>query len=150
MPSFFPAYPDRYCSDQRGGKTVETGGHRGVRGEEIARAGNRESGIERLPGRFHEVAGAFEHGEGRVPFVQVTDLGLQAERAEQPPAADPEEQLLLKAQFRSASVEFAGDPAMGGEVRRIVAIQQIQLHPAHLDLPGAQPNRVSRQRDLQP
>src|ERR1039458_8530319 len=36
------------------------------------------------------------------------------------------------------------------EVRRVIAVQQVKLHLAHLDLPRAQPDRVSGQRDLQP
>ena len=39
---------------------------------------------------------------------------------------------------------------MSGDVRRVIAVQQVKLHSADLDLPGAQPDRVSRQRDLQP
>ena len=39
---------------------------------------------------------------------------------------------------------------MSGEVRRVVAVEQIELYPADLDLPGAQPDRVTRQGDLQP
>ena len=39
---------------------------------------------------------------------------------------------------------------MRGKVRRVVAVEQVELHPADLDLPGAQPDRVAGQRDLQP
>ena len=136
--------------DEGRSKTVKAGGHRRVGGEEIARSRDRQRDFEGLPGLLHEVAGAFQDGERRVPFIQVTDLRLDPERAEQPPSADPEEQFLLEAQLRPAAIELAGNPAMSGKVRRVIAVQQVKLHPADLDLPGAQPDRVSGQRDLQP
>ena len=136
--------------DEGRSKTVETGGHRRVRGEQIARPRHRQCDFEGLPCFFHEASRAFQHGERRVPFVQMTDLRLHPQRAQHPPSADPQKQFLLEAQFRPAPVEFAGDPPMRGIVRGVVAVQQVQLHTAHLDLPCAQPDRVSRQRDLQP
>ena len=142
--------PPKVLLDEGRIKTVKAGGHRRVGGEEITRSCNRQRHFEGLPGLFHEVAGTFQDGERRVPFIQVTDLRLDPERAEQPPSADPEEQFLLEAQIRPAPVKFAGNPPMNREVRRVIAVQQVKLHPAHLDLPGAQPDRVSRQRDLQP
>jgi hypothetical protein len=39
-----------------------------------------------------------------MPFIQVTDFRLDAERAEQPPSADPEKQLLFESQFRAAAI----------------------------------------------
>ncbi len=81
--------------DEGGRKTVETGGHRRVGGEEIARSSRSQRHFEGLPCLFHEAAGALQHGERRVPFIQVTDLRLEPERAKQPPAADPEQHLLL-------------------------------------------------------
>src|ERR1019366_10574326 len=75
---------------------------------------------------------------------------LEAECAEQPPSADPEHQFLLQAQVRAAPIQLAGNPAMCGKVRGVIAVQQVKLHSADLDLPGTQPDRVSRQRDLQP
>ena len=136
--------------DEGRSETVEAGGHRRVGGEEVARPRDGQRDFEGLPGLFHEAAGALQHGEGRMPFIQVADFRLDAERAEQPPAADPEEQFLLEAQLRPAAVQLAGDPSMGGEVRRVIAVQQVELHPADLDLPGAQPDRVTGQGDLQP
>ena len=135
--------------DEGGSETVKAGGHGRVGGEEITRSSDRQRDFEGLPCLFHEVAGTFQDGERRVPFIQMTDLRLEPERAEQPPSADPEEQFLLEAQLRPAPIELAGNPSMNGEVRRVIAVQQVKLHPAHLDLPGAQPDRVSRQRDLQ-
>ena len=97
-----------------------------------------------------KAAGALQHGKGRMPFIQVTDFRLDAERAQQSPAANPKQQFLLEAQLRPAAIQLAGNSSMSGEVRRVIAIQQVELHSTHLDLPGAQPNRVTRQGDLQP
>ena len=136
--------------DESRSEPVEPGGHCGVRGEEVPRARGSQRDFEGLPGLFHEGVRAFQDGERRVPFIQMADLRVDAERAEQPPSADPEEQFLLEAQLRPAAIQLAGDPPMSGGVRRVIAVQQVQLHPADLDLPGAQPDRVPRQRELQP
>ena len=85
-----------------------------------------------------------------MPFIQMTDFRLDAQCVEQPPAADPEQQFLQEAQLRAAAIQFARNPSMSREVRRVIAVQQVKLHSTDLDLPGAQPERVTRQRDLQP
>ena len=56
-------------------------------------------------------------------FIQVADLRLNAERFEQTPAADPEKQFLLEAQFRPAAIQLAGNPPMSREVRRVIAVE---------------------------
>ena len=117
--------PPKVLFDEGGSKTVKTGGDRRVGGEEITRSCDRQCDLEGLPSLFHEVAGTFQNGERRVPFIQVTDLRLQPERSEQSPSADPEQQFLLKAQFRPAPVQLAGNPPMRGEVRRVIAVQQV-------------------------
>ena len=78
-------------------EAVEAGFHRRVRGEKIAGPRDRERHRERLPGILHVGAGALQHGERGVTFVQMTHLGLHAERAQQPPAADAQNQLLHRA-----------------------------------------------------
>src|SRR5579864_5078995 len=52
-------------------ETVEAGGHRRVRGKEIARPGDGQGDFEGLPCRLHETARALQHGEGRMPFIQM-------------------------------------------------------------------------------
>ena len=88
--------------DERRSKTVKPGGHRRMGGKEVTRPRDGQCDFEGLPGLLHETAGAFQHGEGRMPLIEVTDFRLDAERAEQPPSADPEEQFLLEAQLRPA------------------------------------------------
>src|SRR5664279_4494510 len=130
--------------DEGRSETIKTGGHCRVGGEEVSCSGDRQRDFEGLPCLFHEVAGTFQDGERRVPFIQVTDLRLNPECAEQPPSADPKQQFLLEAQLRPPAIQLAGNASMSGEVRRIIAIQQVKLHPADLELPGAQPHRVTR------
>ena len=62
----------------------------------VARGQEQTIDFEGLPAFFHEASGAFQHGEGGVSFIQVADCGLDAERIEQAPPADPEHQLLMK------------------------------------------------------
>ena len=102
------------------------------------------------PRLLHKSTRALQHREGGVTFVQVADLRLQSERAQQPPSADPEQHFLLQSQLRPAAIQLARDAAMSGKVGGVVAIQQVEFDPAHLDLPGAQPDRVSGQCNLEP
>ena len=136
--------------DESRSETVKAGGHCRVGGEEVPRSRDGQRDFERLRGLLHETAGALQHGKGRMPFVQVTDFRLDAECGEQPPAANPEKQFLLEAQLRPAAIQLAGNPSMRGKVRRVIAVQQVKFDSADLDLPGAQPDRVTGQGDLQP
>ena len=68
--------------DEGRSKAVKAGGHRRVGGEEVARSRDGQRDFEGLPGLFHEAPGAFQHGEGRMPFIQMTDFRLDAKRAQ--------------------------------------------------------------------
>ena len=99
--------------------------------------------VKRLPARvtaratsngcplsFMKVAGALQHGERRMPFVQVADFRLDAQRLEQAatrrfPAPSP-----AAAATRARPVKLAGDAAVSREVGGVIAVQQVQLHPA--------------------
>ena len=131
-------------------EAVEAGRDRGVRGEEVAGAGDLQRDVERLPGLVHEGGGPFQDREGGVPFVQVTDLGHLAERPEEQPAADAEEDLLAEPELHAAAVELAGDAADGRRVRRVVAVEEIERDAADQRLPGAQPHRLAGEPDLEP
>ena len=148
MPSFCSGITTEVSFDQSRSETVKAGGHRRVGGEEIARSRNGQRDFEGLPGRLHETPRAFQHGERRMPFIQVADFRLDAERGEQPPSTDPKHQLLHEAQIRPAAVKLAGNPPIRRKVRRIIAVQQVELQPADLNLPGAKPDRVTRQVEL--
>jgi hypothetical protein len=97
--------------DERRSKTVEAGGHSRVGGEEIPRSRDSKRDFEGLLGHSHEALCPFQHGEGRMPFVQMTNFRLDAKRTKQSPSANPEEQFLLEAQLRPASIQFAGSPS---------------------------------------
>jgi hypothetical protein len=80
-------------------------------GEEIPRSRDSKRDFEGLLGHSHEALCLFQHGEGRMPFVQMTNFRLDAKRTKQSPSANPEEQFLLEAQLRPASIQFAGNPS---------------------------------------
>ena len=102
----------------------------------------RQGDIEGLPRRLHEAAGPLQYGERRVAFIQMADLRCDAERGEQSPAADAEHQLLQNAQIGSPAIKLAGDTAKGWVVGGVVAVEQVKLRPADLDLPGAQLDQI--------
>ena len=76
--------------DETRRETVKAGGHCRVRGEQVPRSRGGQRDLERLCCLLHETAGALQHGEGRMPFVQVTDVWLDPKRGQEPPSADPE------------------------------------------------------------
>jgi len=136
--------------DQGRGKAVEAGGHRSVGGEQVAWPGGGQRHVERLRRLFHQAESALEHGKGSVAFVQVAHFGADPERYQQSPPADAEEQFLSETQLGPAAVKLTGDPPPSGDVGGVVAVEQVQLHSADLDLPGPKPYRITRQHDLQP
>ncbi len=85
-----------------------------------------------------------------MPFVEVANFRFDTELGKQPPAADAENQFLLQTQFWFAAIQFAGDASMLGKIRRIVAIQQIELYATDLDLPPSQPDQITGQLNFQP
>jgi hypothetical protein len=102
--------------DEGRSEPIKAGGHCRVGGEEVPRSRDGQRDIEGLRGLLHETAGALQHGKGRMTFVQMTDFRLDAECGEQPPAANPQNQFLLKAQLGPAAIQLAGDPSMRGKV----------------------------------
>ena len=129
--------------DEGRSETIKAGGHRRVGGEEVPCSCGGQRDFKGLTCRFHETASARQHGKGRVPFIQVTDFRLEAKLTQQPPSPKTEDQFLFEAQLRAAPIQLAGNPSMRREVRRVIAVQQVEFHPAHLYLPGTQPYRIS-------
>src|SRR5208283_1950676 len=123
--------------DERRSETVKPGGHCRVGGKEIPRSRGGQRHFKRLRVLLHETAGTLQNGKGRMTFIQVTDVRLEAECGEQSPTSNPKQQLLLEAQLRSTAIQLTGNPAMSREVRRVIALQQVKFHPTDLDLPGA-------------
>ena len=96
---------------------------------------------------LHEAPGALEHGKGRVPLVQMADLGLEAKRAQEAPPGDPEDELLPEAKLGAAAVELAGDAARRRRIGRIVAVEQVEREASDLHLPGPEPDLPPREID---
>ena len=123
-------------------KAVEARRDRGVGREDVSSARGGQRHVEGLAGVIHEASGALQDRERRVAFVQVADFGLELERSQQPPSANPQQHLLAQPQLGSAPVQLTGDAADGRRVRRVVAVEQIQRHPADPGLPGPEPDLV--------
>src|SRR4051812_34452432 len=66
---------------------------------------------------FHPGPRTLQHRERGVAFVQVQELGLNAQRAQETASGNPEDLLLLESGERVPAVELARDAAMLGEVR---------------------------------
>ena len=80
-----------------------------------------------------------------MPFIQMAHFRLNAERLKQSPAADSQHDLLLQPQLRTAPIKLAGDAPVSREVREIIAVQEVKLDSANMDLPCSKPDRVSGQ-----
>ena len=78
-------------------------------------------------------------------FVDVADLRPWMQRLHDPPAADAEQDLLHQPRLGAASVELCRDAAIRRAVQKIVAVQQVELHPPHGRLPHAQMDGAARQ-----
>ena len=74
--------------DERRSETIKASGHRRVGGKKISRARGGQRDFKRLRIFLHETAGTFQHRKGRMTFVQMTDIRLDAECGEQSPAAN--------------------------------------------------------------
>ena len=98
--------------DVAGIEPVEGCGDRRVGGEHGARARDGQRDVERYVLFPHDPPGAFQHGKCRVPFVEVTDVRIESQLAQQPPAAEPERHLLLPPDFGIGFVELRRDTAV--------------------------------------
>ena len=137
---FLLCIPRQVLLDKCRVEPVKSRCYRGVSSEEISHPSRSHGHVEGLTRCFHEAARTLQDGEGRMSFIQVTDLGSNPERTQQTPSSNTEEQLLLQSQFRPASVQFTSDPSMLGKVSGVIAVEQVKLHPTYLHLPGAQPD----------
>ena len=131
-------------------KTIKTGSNRCVRSKEVTCPCHGQGNFKGLPACFHETSGSFQNGKGGMSFIEMAHLRLNTQSHEQSPASNAQEQFLLETQFGTAAIQLTGDPSVRRKVGRVIAIQQVQLDATDLDLPGAEPDRVARQSDLQP
>jgi hypothetical protein len=123
--------------------------HRRVGGEH---AGGRHL-AQRLGGlhplAFHELPGALQQGEGRVPLVQVDHRGLDARDAQGPVPAHAEQDLLLDAGLLVAAVEPGRQGLVVGRVGVVARVEEQQPAAAHVDAPDAQEDVPPRQLDAE-
>ena len=100
------------------------------------------SAIQRLPFLVHATC-SFQNRECRMPFIQVADFRLDAECAEQPPSADPN-MISCFSRIPARPVKLAGNASISGRFA-VIAVEQVKVQSANLDLPRAQPDRVTGQ-----
>src|SRR5712692_2858207 len=82
--------PAEVVLDEGRREAIKASGYRGVGRKEIARPGDRQSNIKWVTGFLHETARSFQHSEGSMPLIQVTDLGVNSQQVQQPPPTDPQ------------------------------------------------------------
>ena len=128
-------------------ETVKARCHGSVGGKKITGARDRKCHVEWLLVVGHVRAGALQHRERGMTLIEVAYLRLQSESPQELPAADPQYELLLQAQLRTASVELGRDAAIRRNIRGVVCVKQIQLRSTHLHLPGADPKLAGREVD---
>ena len=103
--------------DLVGWKTIEAGRHGRVGREHVAGARRSQRLAKRHAVLLHEAARALDHDEGRVSLVEVTHVDPEAERIEEPPPADAEDDLLQQADLGTAAVQRARQAAIAGALK---------------------------------
>ena len=93
-----------------------------------------------------EIADALQHDEGRVPFVEVEDRRLDAERLQRADAADAEDDFLLHAGFAVAAVQARRQLAVPRRVLLEIGVEQVQLHAADPHAPDRDEHRAIAER----
>jgi hypothetical protein len=87
---------------------------------------------EGLRALLHEAAGTFQYRKGRMPFIEVTNLRLNAESNEQSPSTDSKQ---FETQLRPAAIQLTGNAPVRRIIGGVIAVEQVELHAPHLDLP---------------
>ena len=123
--------------DQAERKRVVSGRHRRVRREHRRLANLLERVVE-ARALLDQIADALQDDEAGVPFVEVKDAGIDAERLERAHAADAEDDLLLDAGLAIAAVEARRQLAIPRRVLLEAGVEQVERdaaepHPPHGD-----------------
>ena len=93
------------------------------------------------------LAQELQREEGAVTLVEVEDLGRLAQRAQEPHAADAEDDLLADAPVEAALVELPRERAEVLRVALVVGVEQVKRRAAELELPGAELQRARAEVD---
>ncbi len=131
--------------DQRERERVVSGGNRRVRREHRRFAYFVQRGVERLA-VFAQVANALQHDEAGVAFVEMKHCRLGAERFEGADTADSENDFLLDAGFRVATVQACGQLSVPRRVFFQVGVEQVERHAAQPDSPDCGQHRSIAER----
>src|SRR5690606_36219299 len=108
-------------------ETVDAGRYGREGGENVARGRQLPRFVEGHVVLFDGRADALQRTEGRVAFVHVVDVGMDAHRFQGADTADAQDDLLLDARLHVAAVELAGDRAIDGVVLGQIGVEQIQV-----------------------
>ena len=142
--------------DEFAREAIDAGGHRGVGGEDGARAHRLEGRVE-VQAPHDELAHALESEESGVTLIGVEDLGggMPGDLAVAPQGthtADAEEHLLCETVLPPAAVEPIGDVTIGWIVLLDIGVEEEQVDAADVSDPdtrtqGASPGEADRDRD---
>ena len=124
--------------------------HRGVRSKEIPRAGCRKGNVKRYALTLHEVPRSFQYNECSVTFIEMANVGLLSERAQQAPSPNPQHDLLGHPHLWPTAVKFTCNAAIRRRICRVIGVEQIEMYTPYPDLPGAKPQTKTRQIDSYP
>ncbi len=127
-------------------EALVAGRDRRVDGEDGVAADLLEGSLLIAAGR-RQLAGALDEHERRVALVEVPGRGLDAQRAQQPDAADAEDHLLVQAHLAAADVELVRDGAIGAVVLGDVGVQEQERHAPDLRQPDGGLDRATRELD---
>ena len=92
------------------GRNGGVGGEDGALSNQVTRFSMTVSGGDEFPDAFYGQ-------EGRMAFIAMPDRGIDAQGAQDPHAADPEQKLLTEPDFLVSTVEPRGEGAIFGRVR---------------------------------
>jgi hypothetical protein len=84
------------------------------------------------------------------PSFRWQTVDVEAQRFEGAPAADAEHALLHQPRLPVAGVELGSDAAVERRVERVVAVEQVERHPADVGAPDAHAQVAARQFDGHP
>jgi len=93
-----------------------------MRRKEISGASGGQRDFKGLVEILHEMASPFQNRKSCMPLIQVADFRLNANSPKQAPSTNAKQQFLLEAQFWATPIKLAGNSAMSGIVRGIIAV----------------------------
>jgi hypothetical protein len=95
-----------------------------------------------------EFPDAFYGQEGRMAFIAMPDRGIDAQGAQDPYAADPEQKFLTEPDFLVSTVEPRGEGTILGRILRHIGIDEIEGHSSVTYLPHQHRNLAVADLDL--